>query len=259
MGTSTFSILSKINAASGGSVIPVFAPTNADTSYYLQALRLKISIVSVSLTGIPDLEPEMTRAEKIRIVRDLEWDSPRKELAILQKTTGDWIEVARVSCLNRPPYYTINLLQYLTDNADLPLGVGSALGVKIADVGHGLLSGKDELIVHGGGISESASTETPEPPTGGSGWGEDIGTCSQSLASIAVTARQIVPIQTGRKYLAISVQSGGDVWLGLGSAPAIDNGLLLTGSASSYEIHNYSGSIWAIASEPSFVSITVCG
>ena len=259
MGTSTFSVLSRITAASAGGVIPIFSPPDLNSSYYVQALRLKIAIVSVGLTDIPELEPEMTRAEKIRIIRDLEWNSPRKELAILQKTTGEWIEVARASCLNRPPYYTINLLQFLTDNADLPLGAGSALGVKIADVGHGLLSGNDELIVHGGGISESASTETTEPPTGGSSWGEDLGTCSQSLASISGTARQIVPEQSGRKYLAISVQSGGDVWLGLGSAPAIDNGLLLTGSPSSYEIHNYSGSVWAIASESSFVSITVCG
>jgi hypothetical protein len=261
MKTSTFCVLSKITTASGSGTTAIFSPTDPNISYYLQALRLKIAISSVGRAEIPALEPEMTRAEKIKIIRDLEWNSPRKELSLLQKTTGDWVELARVSCLNRPPYYSINLLQFLTDNADLPLGTGSSLGVRVVDVGHGLLSGTDELIVHGGGVSESSIPST-EPPPGGGGssmWGEDLGTCTQSLASIGGTARQILPEQTGRKYLAISVQNGGDVWLGLGSAPAINNGLLLAGAASSYEVHYYSGSVWAISSNQSLVSITVCG
>ena len=107
-------------------------------STYLHSLRLKIEIPSKLEAAIPNLEPDMSRAERVIQIRDLEWRSQRVELAMHFKREGeDWMELFRLSCLNRPPYYTINLMSYLTDGADFLLGEDCYLGASVIEVGLG--------------------------------------------------------------------------------------------------------------------------
>jgi hypothetical protein len=244
-----FTAQSRITSVSGTSIVPFLGAE--DRGYYLQSLRLKISCPSLAEADIPNLEPELTRAERIKIIRDLEWLSPRRELEVLQKVgNGEYVVLARVSCLNRPPFYAINLLQFLTDNADYPLGTDAYLAFRVRNAGHGLLAGADELIVFGSGVSEAIAV-APGSPGG-------LGNCTSSLSQVSSTAIAIAPDQPGRTYLSVSVQSENQVWLGLGTKPKIGSGILLLGQGSSYELNNYQGAIYAIAEQATTVSVTLC-
>lgn len=260
MGYSTFSIQTALVPSSGSNEFDIFKP-EGEAAYYIQSLRLKIACPSLPLAEIPNLEPELTRAERIKIIRDLEWGAPRKELTIYQKQGVDAVEIARVSCLNRTPYYSINLLQFLTDNADLTVGFDTSLTCRVQDVGYGLLSGDDELIIHGSGMRETYTpTGTPSPGGGGNfGAPSSLGNCTQSLIQVSNTPIRIAPTQAGRSYFVVSVQSGSSVWIGLGDEPEVGSGILLSGSASSYELNFYGGEIYAIAESSAVLSLTLCG
>ena len=239
---------------SGTQIVPLIEAD--DFGYYLQSLRLKIACPSLAVADIPNMEPELTRAERIKIIRDLEWLSPRRELEILQRvgTTGEYFALGRISCLNRPPFYSINLLQFLTDNADYPIGSGTTLAFRAKNAGHGLLAGADELIVYGGGVKESVQAE---PVTGRD---PSLGNCTSALVQVSTAAILAAPDQPGRSYLAVSVQggSGAQCWLGLGTKPKVGAGILLTGSGSSYELNNYYGSVYAISDGSCAISVTLC-
>lgn len=245
----TFTAQCKLTAASGTNIVTLIDDSNV--GHYLQSLRLKIACPSLAAADIPNLEPELTRAERIKIVRDLEWLSPRREIEILQRVgTGEYLVLGRVSCLNRPPFYSINLLQFLTDNADYPIGAGTALAFRVKNSGHGLLSGADELIVFGGGVIE--------PPATAAGSDPSLGNCTSSLVQVSNTAIIVAPEQLGRNYLAISLQTGTSAWLGLGTKPKVGSGILVTGIGSSYELNNYYGTVYAISDEGCALSITLC-
>jgi hypothetical protein len=115
-----------------------------------------------------------------------------------------------------------------------------------------LLSGADELIVFGGGVLESAGA------TSGPGSDPNLGNCTGSLVQVSNTAIAVAPDQPGRTYLAISLQTGSSAWLGLGTKPKVGSGILLSGVASSYELNNYYGSVYAISDEGCSLSITLC-
>ena len=201
----------------------------------------------------------MTRAERIKAIRKVEWESPRVELQLLQSVDDEWLELSRVSCLNRPPSYALNLMQFFTDNGDFAIGPGVKLGARVRDVGHGGLKADDELVVFGCGVVELPVAE--EGGGGGSAFGDpgSFSTCTEALISVGASPIRIAPAQVGRSYFAISSQSSVKTWIGLDSEPSQGSGVLLLDKGSSYDLHGFSGALYAVSESNATLSLTVCG
>lgn len=261
--TKTTSIVTRLTQASGDAIHVFFDPelltlppgyTSPDYfSVFIQSLRCKIAVPSIEEASIPNLDPELSRAERILNIREIEWNSPRREFEILQRKMGrDWVPLFSVAALRRDPYYSINLLKYLTDNADYPVGSDSSLGVRAVDAGYGLLGTGDELTFFGSAYKEAWVLPQVEAP---------IGNCTRSQASVGNTTTTIAPQNPNRKYLIITNNSGGACWLSLGQPASFNQGILLTGLGASYEItasNLYRGEIAAISEATSQLLVTEC-
>lgn len=128
-------------------------------SALIESLHLRVSQPSLGPPGPPPegLE-DLGNLEGGEAYRSWQWSQPRRQLDIYKK--GQIL--ASVSLLNRVPFYIINLMPYLSSQSTARLGFGSALEVKIADVGFGPLASQDTLVIYGEGIQE-ADVEDLEP------------------------------------------------------------------------------------------------
>lgn len=128
-------------------------------SALIESLHIRVSQPSLGPPGPPPegLE-DKGNLEGGEAYRSWQWAQPRRQLDIYKK--GQIL--ASVSLLNREPFYIINLMPYLSSQSTARLGFGSALEVKIADVGFGPLSSQDTLVIYGEGVQE-ADVEDLDP------------------------------------------------------------------------------------------------
>lgn len=124
---------------------------------FLKNLKAFAKIDSLVEAPLPDFALEDSETEKLYKVLDVEWNSPRKQLDLFIKSGNqDWSPVGSVSLLNPSgyPFRIYNLLDVYTDNLAFELGENSKIGVRIKDVGYGLLSGSDKITIHGSYVEE---------------------------------------------------------------------------------------------------------
>lgn len=135
---------------------------------FIKNLKAFASIPSLTEAPLPNFLPTDTSTAKTIKVLDVEWGSPRKQLNlyISNDRSIDWFQVGSVSLLNpyRYPFRIYNLMDLFTDNLALELGENSRIGASIQNVGYGLLSADDNVVIHGSYTEEIfVQTEDKQP------------------------------------------------------------------------------------------------
>lgn len=160
-------------------------------SCFIKNLRVFASVTSLEEAPLPDFALEDTATAKRQKVLDVEWKSPRKQLNLYitnapNPTQQQWLQVGSVSLLNPYgyPFRVYNVMDLFTDNLALELGENGKIGVSVEDVGNGLLTSEDNVVVHGS-YTEEIFLQSPDIPItinvlGGSGNGL-IGEAENSL------------------------------------------------------------------------------
>ncbi len=117
---------------------------------FITSLRMKVDINGINESTLPNLDADASRTERLTALRDMEWKSPRKQISFFLKTSNiGWQPIFDVSLLNRLPYYTVNLLPYLTDNISFDTSNDCLIGARITNAGYGLLEGSDRVTIYG--------------------------------------------------------------------------------------------------------------
>jgi len=162
-------------------------------SCFIKNLRVFASVTSLEEAPLPDFALDDTATAKRQKVLDVEWKSPRKQLNLYitnveNPTLNNWLQVGSVSLLNPYGYSfrVYNVMDLFTDNLALELGENGKIGISVEDVGNGLLSNEDRVVIHGS-YTEEIFLQSPDIPIvvnviGGSNNGS-IGEAETSLLS----------------------------------------------------------------------------
>ncbi len=209
---------------------------------FLTSLRMRVDINSLSEQEVPNIAFEDTEAERLIKIRDMEWKSPRKQINFYMKQNSKpWYPIFEVSLLNRLPYYTVNLLQYLTDNLSFDFANDTILGAQIVEVGWGTLIGTDSVTIYGCVKEELITLPTDSPVINYSqSYGWDIDNQSQV----------ILPANSNRLQVTLVNRGTEDVFISYGPIATLGQGITLMANGGSYEINfsnPYRGAISAIA------------
>lgn len=217
----------------------------ATTRYYgfVSDFRLKVQIGSIAESQIPNLDVTTSRAERLAAVRDMEWNSPRKEMQLFMETSRQPLaHIASISLLNRQPYYHINLLPYFTDNGILNVASDARILARITNVGWGLLQGADEVVCFGS-VKEEVTTLPEEERI--------IQFCQPYSWTVVASSQQILPSNPNRLQVTLVNRSAtASVFINYGTIAEQGKGIALL-PGGSYEINAtnpYLGVISAIAS-----------
>ena len=127
-------------------------PNYAGMIGLLSDLRCFASVTSLTEVALPTFELEDDQVTRTVKVLDVQWKSPRKQLEFyMQPPGGSWLRIGAVAILNSGgyPYTTINLLGLITDDTAYELPDGVSIGLKLQDVGTGLLSAGDSITIYG--------------------------------------------------------------------------------------------------------------
>lgn len=260
-------IILKLDASSSDRIITVFqCKSGAEDAGYLKnadhvvlngfvkTLRIKSAIKSVPEVQLPNLSVEQSRTERLNLLRNLEWTSPRKELWLyVAETFNNWLPIASVSLLNIQPYRIINLMEYLTENLAFELGSTGAIGVAIKNAGYGLLGANDEVIVYGSATTEVVVIPASIP---------NLEKCDSYGWEIGTNSGLILPAQQNAKQLTFTNTGAGKIFLSVGKNAELNKGIALMPNGGSYEFNRsnnpFTLPIYAIASEASTLSGLVC-
>jgi len=221
---------------------------------FIKTLRLKANIKSVAEVQLPNLSPEQSRTERLNLLRNLEWSSPRKEVNLyVAETFNNWFCIATVSLLNIQPFRIINLMEYLTENLAFELGTTGAVGISVHNAGYGLLDANDELVIHGSATTEVVVIPATIPP---------IEACTPYGWTVQTDSGLVLPAQQNSKQITFTNLGPGKVFLSVGKHAELNKGIALFPNGGSYEFNrsNYPFTlpIYAIASENSALSGLVC-
>lgn len=134
---------------------------------YLKNLKCYSVIKSLPGGLMPNFELTDTETDRLAKTLQVEWNSPRKHLAVyFGLGDGDWLPIGAASLL-APfgyPFRIHNLLDLFTDNLAAELGIGAKIGVNVVDVNYGLLSHNDVVVITGSYVEEHVTTEAPTKP-----------------------------------------------------------------------------------------------
>jgi len=119
---------------------------------------------SLEPAPFPEFELMDTESQKRQKVLDIEWggSTPKKRLDVLiAESAGDWQLIGSVSLLKSYGYPGRNyrLIDLLTDTLAFEIGNGMKLGIRIVNMGYGLLASTDVLTLHLGWIEEYVEDE----------------------------------------------------------------------------------------------------
>lgn len=134
---------------------------------FIKNLKAFSKIQSLEEIPLPDFELEDSETTKLYKTLDIEWQSPRKQLDVFVSNSSTWQQIGSTSLLNPSgyPFRIYNLMDLFTDNLALELGDNSKIGVQVIDVGHGLLTGTDKVVIHGSYVEEIFLSSPDVAPT----------------------------------------------------------------------------------------------
>lgn len=123
---------------------------------FLKNLKVFAAVRSLPTAQFPEFKITDSETDKLMKTLDIEWGSPRKQLNLYISAGNEWFQVGSVSLLNPYgyPFRVYNLLDLFTDSLALELGDNARIGVSVQDVGHGLLTPEDQVVIHGSYIEE---------------------------------------------------------------------------------------------------------
>lgn len=163
--------LAKIGSGNAGDLIKIYQPgtlnpstieNNITYSGIITNLRAKISVPSlIQKFQIPPQEDYSTE-EYAGIINQYETMSPKKGLEVLMKTSDLTTPVQLVLLLlfNRPPFYVIDLLSYLTNTVTLDIASDCEIFIRSVDLGWGNLIINDSVLVWGSVIEEQENAQS---------------------------------------------------------------------------------------------------
>lgn len=144
----------------------------------LVSLRAIATIISIDQVALPEFELLDNDTERLVKALAVQWTSPRKQLGIYHSTDGgvNWIKVGAQSLINSSgyPYSTHDLLNFLTGESGREYPDGSGIGIRLEDVGTGLLGVGDKVVIDGSfvevftmgeGVSSVGSITVPDLTT----------------------------------------------------------------------------------------------
>ena len=213
-------------------------------SFYLEALSGAIHLPSYQQAPFADLFPEMSAAEKIAALLQIEEDYPFVGLRFHAKkgSGGAWSTISTARLQNKGRETTIPfVIPYLTVNQLKLLSPDDRLGISIVNYGHGVLGTGDYIQFEGDFRFTLDLVQKPQIRTIGAGlpYGIDIGTEIPTRFRVANTNRAILyATNTGNV----------PVWIAGNSSVAINSGIYLApkGGGNLTE-QTLTGELWAIA------------
>lgn len=220
-------------------------------SFYLEALSGAIYLPSYQQAPYPEIFPEMSAAEKIAAMLQIEEDYPFIGLRFhARKGAGAWSTLATARLQNKGRETTIPFtIPYLTINQLKLLSPDDSLGISIINYGHGVLGTGDYINLEGDYRFNLDLIAKPQIRAIGAGlpYGLDIPTEAPMRFRTANPKRAILyATNTGNTPIWIAGTSSVTVGTGIYLAP--NGGGNLTEQT-------LTGELWAIAENaPSRVS-----
>ncbi|MBD1925757.1 hypothetical protein H6F74_05600 [Trichocoleus sp. FACHB-90] len=124
---------------------------------FLKNLKVYSEIRSTAEVPLPEFELTDTDTDRLAKTLIREWKGTRKQLNLHWGVDDTpWMPIGSVSLINvlNYPFTIHNAMDLLTDNLAAEIGVRSRIGVSISDVGHGLLTDKDKVVIYGSYVTE---------------------------------------------------------------------------------------------------------
>ena len=267
--TRNVNILNKFDSNNTANQLVLYKPgyvspydTTATIRYYgfLQSLRVRIDISSIEESDIPNLEPESTRAERLAAVREMEWLSKRKELEILVRNHEmPWLELFRISLLNRRPYYIVNLLPYFTEGSDFLMGNTLQVAARIKNAGYGLLSDNDTVTIFGGVQEQAWYLDPNSQPMVTNSNSTTYNNCTNyAFPPVTDVSSVILEENTNRKYTMLINNGVNRVWVGQGEVATAGEGIFIE-PGGHYEItsnNTYTGALSVVCNSGESSNLT---
>ncbi len=161
-------ILRQLSATSGSQVVPIYQPgtinplslsQGARYSGFITSLRVCVDITSIAAVEFPDVEPGMTDGEIQALFAGFSRTAPKKEMDLLLQNSGQPpVKIATMLLYNRRPYYTQDLLMYLTGSAAFDVGSDTVFSLRIVPSTFGLLGPNDRVNIYGSAVEEAENT-----------------------------------------------------------------------------------------------------
>ena len=159
-----------------GTLNPLSIEPERRYSGFLMSIRVRIDISSIAEVQFPAREPGMSPGELSAQLRGMDAVSPKFQMDLLACTHSnpEWEMIGSVMLYNRRPFYTINLMPYLTDAASFDVASDCAIGARITDAGYGLLRLRDRVSIFGSAVEEveNSAPSLTINVRGGSGGGD---------------------------------------------------------------------------------------
>ncbi|NQE38362.1 hypothetical protein [Microcoleus asticus] len=221
-------------------------------SFYLEAFSGAIYLPSYQQAPYPDIFPEMSAAEKIAAMLQIEENYPFVGLRFhAKKGNGAWSTLATARLQNKGRETTIPfVIPYLTINQLKLLSPDDRLGVSIINYGHGVLGSGDYINFEGDYRFNLDLIAKPQVRTIGAGlpYGIDIPTGAPTRFRTANANRAILyATNTGNV----------PIWIAGNSSVAIGTGIYLApNGGGNLTEKTLTGELWAIAENN---SSRICG
>lgn len=161
-------ILARLDASTGSNRLPIYQPGTRNLasvmdgvrySGFLTSLRLAVDISSIAEVDFPTIEPGMSDGEISALMAGISESSPQKQISIwLESSDSPPLRIAAVTLYNRRPYYSVDLLLYLTDAPAFDIASDVALSLQMENAGFGLLQNADQVTVVGSAVEEGENT-----------------------------------------------------------------------------------------------------
>lgn len=212
-------------------------------SFYLEALSGAIYLPSYQQAPYPEIFPEMSAAEKIAAMLQIEEDYPFIGLRFhARKGAGAWSTLATARLQNKGRETTIPFtIPYLTINQLKLLSPDDSLGISIINYGHGVLGTGDYINFEGDYRFNLDLIAKPQIRAIGAGlpYGVDIGTAAPMRFRTANPNRAILyATNTGNT----------PIWIAGNSSVAVGTGIYLAPNGNgSLSEQTLTGELWAIA------------
>ena len=167
-------ILQELNASTSTNVIDLYQPgwlnpydviSTAKYSGFITSLRLTIDITSTSEMSVIQsdiLDDAVTVSNNNKETFN---GNPKKCLSFFIKTsTTPLIKVADVYLFNQRPYYYLDLINYFTSAGTFDVAPDTLIACQMKDVGYGLLSGNDRILLLGSVVEEAPQNNQENNP-----------------------------------------------------------------------------------------------
>jgi hypothetical protein len=251
-------IVLHLNSSSTADIYPIFTDepftiengTIISENIFVKNLKAFAKITSLDEAVLPDITLEDSQQQATIKAINAEFSSPRKQLDLLISAgNNQWFPVGSISLLNPSgyPYRVHNLMDLYTDNLAIELGKEGMLGVRLKEVGTGLLTGNDEITIHGSYVKEIVIDDSPPSITNSI----PFNTTVTNQSSI------ILEPNPNRKYAIICNDSDNDIYLNLGTIAMQGKGIVIKPNGNfDYSIKDisYKGVITAISNTNALIS-----